>query len=127
MNSSMNNGPASGLVISDDVIASIALSAAADVPGVGKIVQKPTNVKSIVDLFEGSPKTVEVIKTDNVYTLKICLTVDVDAKIPVVAAQVQKAVKNAVQEMTSMVVSKVNVVIAGVEISETEPTQMKND
>lgn len=127
MLSSLNNSSASELVISDEVIASIALSAAADVPGVGKTVQKPKSVKSIVGLFEGAPKSVEVIKNDNVYTLKLFLTVDVDARIPSVAAQVQKAVKNAVQEMTSMVVSKVNVVIAGVEIADTEPTQMKND
>lgn len=127
MISSLNNSSASELIISDEVIASIALSAAADVPGVGKIVNKPKSVKNIVGMFEGTPKTVEVTKNDNVYSLKLFLTVDVDAKIPAVAAQVQKAVKNAVQEMTSMIVSKVNVVVAGVEISDTEPTQMKND
>lgn len=127
MNNNTNIGPISGLVIADDVIASIALSAVKDVPGVGRVVPRLADVKSVVGIFEPSQKLVEVSKSDNVYSIKLHLTVNEDAKIPVVAAQVQKAVKNAVQEMTSMVVSKVNVVIAGVEISDNAPTQEKND
>lgn len=127
MNNNSNIGPVSGLVISDEVIASIAVGAVKDVPGVGKIVPRSADVKSVVGLFEKTQKLVEVTGSDNVYSIKINLTVKEDAKIPVVAAAVQKAVKNAVQEMTSMVVSKVNVVIAGVEISENAPNQEKND
>ena len=126
MTNNANNGPASGLIISDEVIASIALGAIKDVPGVGKPVPRPADMTSIAGLFEITQKTVEVNKADNVYSITLNITVNEDAKIPVVAAEVQKAVKNAVQEMTSMVVSKVNVVIAGVEISGTTD-QEKND
>ena len=126
MNNNANSGPVSGLVISDDVIASIAIAAIKDVPGVGKSVPRPADMTSVAGLFEKTQKTVEVNKTDNVYSITIHITVKEDSKIPVVAAEIQKAVKNAVQEMTSMVVSKVNVVIAGVEISDA-PNQEKND
>lgn len=126
MNNNSNSGPVSGLVISDEVIASIALAAIKDVPGVGKPVPRPADMTSVAGLFEKTQKTVEVSKADNVYSITLHITVNEDAKIPVVAAEVQKAVKNAVQEMTSMVVSKVNVVIAGVEISDA-PNQEKKD
>ena len=126
----MNNaigGPSTGLVISDEVIASIAMSAVKDVSGVGKLVQRPTNLKGMVGMYEGAQKYVEVYKTDNVYTLKLHITVNDDCKIPVVASEVQKSVKNAVQEMTSKVVSKVNVVIAGVESTNNAPNQKNSD
>ena len=126
MNNNSNSGPVQGLVISDEVIASIALAAIKDVPGVGKPVSRPADTTSFAGLFEKTQKTVEVSKADNVYSITVNITVNEDAKIPAVAAEVQKAVKNAVQEMTSMVVSKVNVVIAGVEISDA-PNQEKND
>ena len=126
MNSAMNS-PSSGLIISDDVIASIAMSAVKDVAGVGKLVQRPANLKGMVGMNEGAQKFIEVSKSDNVYSLKLHITVTEDSKIPTVAADVQKAVKNAVQEMTSKVVSKVNVVIAGVEITNNAPNQKNND
>lgn len=119
--------PSTGLIISDDVIASIAMSAIKDVAGVGRLVQRPTNLKSMVGMYEGAQKFIEVYRSDNVYSLKLHITVNEDCKIPVVAADVQKAVKNAVQEMTSKVVSKVNVVIAGVESTKNAPNQKNSD
>ncbi len=117
MNYAKNNASASsGLYISDDVIASIAVAAVKDVPGVGRILQRPKNLKSMIVAADGAQRFVEVLKIDNVYVLKLHITVSEESKIPTVAAAVQKAVKNAVQEMTSKVVSKVNVVISGVEI-----------
>lgn len=126
MNNSTSSTP-SGLIISDDVIASIAMSAVKDVAGVGKLVQRPANIKGMVGMYEAAQRYIEVYKSDNVYTLKIYITVNDDSKIPVVAADVQKAVKNAVQEMTSKVVSKVNVVIAGVETTKNAPNQKNSD
>lgn len=126
MNSVTSNTP-SGLIISDDVIASIAMSAIKDVAGVGRLVQRPANLKGMVGMYEAAQRYIEVNKTDNVYTLKIHITVSEDSKIPTVAADVQKAVKNAVQEMTSKVVSKVNVVIAGVETTNNAPNQKNSD
>lgn len=112
------NSVASQLVISDDVIASIAMNAAKDINGVGKIVQRPKDIRSVVEIFEGALKYVDVSSNEKTYSLKIYLTIKDGEKIPAVAAAVQQAVKNAVQGMTGCVVSKVNVCVADVEITE---------
>ena len=80
------------LVISEDVIASIALNAAKDVEGV------------------------RVLSSDNDVKIYIHVNIAPGTKIPKVAADIQKNVKNAVQSMTGKMVSKVNVSIAGMDI-----------
>ena len=82
------------LVISEDVIASIALNAAKDVEGVSSFAARPDNDVKIYIHVNIAPGT----------------------KIPKVAADIQKNVKNAVQSMTGKMVSKVNVSIAGMDI-----------
>ena len=79
------------LVISEDVIASIALNAAKDVEGVSSFAARTPDVHSIFKLGEGAAKSVRVLSSDN-------------------------NVKNAVQSMTGKMVSKVNVSIAGMDI-----------
>ncbi|MBO5360858.1 MAG: Asp23/Gls24 family envelope stress response protein [Clostridia bacterium] len=113
-----NNTVATSLVISDDVIASIAMSAAKDIDGVGSLVQRPTDIRSVMKIFEGALKYVEVSSSDKVYTLKVHISIKDGEKIPAVVSEVQKAVKNAVQGMTGCAVSKVNVCVADVEITE---------
>ncbi len=113
-----DNTVATSLVISDDVIASIAMSAAKDINGVGELVQRPADIRSVMKIFEGALKYVEVSSSDNVYTLKVHITIKDGEKIPAVVSEVQKAVKNAVQGMTGCAVSKVNVCVADVEITE---------
>lgn len=112
-----NSTVATQLVISDDVIASIAMSAAKDIEGVGRLVQRPKDIRSIVKIFEGPLKYVEVTSSDKVYNIKLYITIKDGEKIPSVVSKVQTAVKNAVQGMGGCVVSKVNVCVADVEIT----------
>ena len=113
-----NTTVATSLVISEDVIASIAMSAAKDIGGVGRLVQRPADLRSVMNIFEGALKYVEVSSSDRVYTLKLHISIKDGEKIPAVVAEVQKVVKNAVQGMTGCAVSKVNVCVADVEITE---------
>jgi len=113
-----NNSVSTQLVISDEVIASIAISAAKDIEGVVGFVQRPKDIRSVVYIFEGPLKYVEVASNDNVYSLKLYITVKDGIKIPAVVSQVQSAVKNAIQGMGGCVVSKVNVCVADVKIKE---------
>ena len=46
--------------------------------------------------------------------------VDFGCKIPAVCEKIQENVKSTVQNMTSITVSKVNLVVAGVAVEETE-------
>ena len=113
-----NTSVATQLIISDEVIASIAMSAAKDIEGVGSLVQRPKDIRGIVKIFEGPLRYVEVTSNDKVYNLKLYITIKDGEKIPPVVAKVQTAVKNAVQGMGGCVVSKVNVCVADVEIIE---------
>jgi uncharacterized alkaline shock family protein YloU len=113
-----NTSVATQLIISDDVIASIAMSAAKDIEGVGRLVQRPKDIRSVVKIFEGPLRYVEVSSNDKVYNLKLHITIKDGEKIPSVVANVQTAVKNAIQGMGGCVVSKVNVCVADVEIAE---------
>ena len=112
-----DNSVATQVVISDDVIASIAMNAVKDINGVGRLVQRPADMRSVVNIFEGALKYIEVYSNDKTYTLKLHITIKEGEKIPAVVADVQSAVKNAVQGMSGCVVSKVNVSVADVEIS----------
>ena len=99
------------LVISEDVIASIALNAAKDVEGVSSFAARTPDVHSIFKL-----KSVRVLPSDNGVKIYIHVNITPGTKIPKVASEIQKNVKNAVQSMTGKMVSKVNVSIAGMDI-----------
>ena len=97
------------LVISEDVIAAIALNAAKDVEGVSSFAARTPDVHSILRFGEDAIKSVRVLPSDN--GVKIYIHVNITP-----GSEIQKNVKNAVQSMTGKMVSKVNVSIAGIDI-----------
>ena len=101
------------LQISTEVIAKIARCAALEVEGVAEV-SCGTQNKKLKDLLEASiqpPVAVEM--RDGTAELTLHLIMASGARIPAVAEKVQENVKNAVQNMTSVTVSRVNLVIAG--------------
>ena len=102
------------LQISTEVIAKIARCAALEVEGVAEV-SCGTQNKKLKDLLETSsiqpPVTVEM--RDGTAELTLHLIMASGARIPAVAEKVQENVKSAVQNMTSVTVSRVNLVIAG--------------
>ena len=79
-------------------------------------------VQTLKDLLEASsiqsPVTVEM--RDGTANITLNLMMSFGARIPAVAEKVQENVKNAVQNMTNVTVSRVNLVIAGVAAAEQE-------
>ncbi|MEG0978781.1 MAG: Asp23/Gls24 family envelope stress response protein [Oscillospiraceae bacterium] len=118
-----NDELTSGLVISEEVIASIAMSAAEDVEGVSSFATRPTDVQTVFKVGGKSLKHVKVTTIDNEIKLHLFINIANNAKIPVVCSAVQHAVKNAVQSMTGRIVTKVNVSIAGIDFN--EPTELQ--
>lgn len=104
-----------GLVISEDVIASIAINAAKDVDGVAGLGVRPKDLYTSFKVNADNIRHVKVDITDNDIKLHIYLILSASAKIQEVADAVQKAVKAAVQNMTGRVVTKVDVTISGIE------------
>lgn len=101
------------LQISTEVIAKIARCAALEVEGVAEV-SCGTQNKKLKDLLEASiqpPVAVEM--RDGTAELTLHLIMASGARIPTVAEKVQENVKSAVQNMTSVTVSRVNLVIAG--------------
>lgn len=101
------------LQISTEVIAKIARCAALEVEGVAEVFCGTQN-KKLKDLLEASiqpPVAVEM--RDGTAELTLHLIMASGARIPAVAEKVQENVKSAVQNMTSVTVSRVNLVIAG--------------
>ena len=101
------------LQISTEVIAKIARCAALEVEGVAEV-SCGTQNKKLKDLLEASiqpPVAVEM--RDGTAELTLHLIMASGARIPAVADKVQENVKSAVQNMTSVTVSRVNLVIAG--------------
>lgn len=107
------------LQISTDVIAKIARLATLEVEGVHEVRAETLSAKSL--LGKTIPKPISVQLVDDVAEITVSLVVSYGCKIPAVSEKVQENVKNAVQNMTSITVSKVNLVIVGVAVDEADP------
>lgn len=103
-------------IISEDVIATIASSAALEVPGVAGMAQRPTDIRGFMS--SAATKAVRVLNNENETILDVFINLRVGARIPDVATEVQHNVKVAVQSMTGKPVNKVNVHIAGIIIED---------
>ena len=102
------------LQISTEVLGKIARCAALEVAGVAEVSCGSQNRK-LKDFLERanvqSPVTVEM--RDGTAEITLHLVVAFGARIPSVAEKVQENVKTAVQNMTNVTVSRVDLVIAG--------------
>lgn len=102
------------LQISTEVLGKIAHCAALEVAGVAEVSCGSQNRK-VKDFLERanvqSPVTVEM--RDGTAEITLHLVVAFGARIPSVAEKVQENVKTAVQNMTNVTVSRVDLVIAG--------------
>ena len=102
------------LQISTEVLGKIARCATLEVAGVAEVSCGSQNRK-VKDFLERanvqSPVTVEM--RDGTAEITLHLVVAFGARIPSVAEKVQENVKTAVQNMTNVTVSRVDLVIAG--------------
>ena len=110
---------AGSLKISQDVIASSAGYAVADMEGVAALAPMPA---SITGWLERQPlRPISIQLEDGVAVIDIRVKVKHGTKIPELAKKLQTNVKEAVQNMTGIVVSKVNLQIVGVDFAEETP------
>lgn len=107
------------IVISPEVVEKIALTAATDVTGVAGAVSKTQDIKTILRSRCVTKPVICVLK-DGQYIIDIYLKVNEGVKLAEVATQVQKNIKESVQNMTGTVVTKINVHICEVQLKATE-------
>ncbi len=122
MNVENNNQPSSSLKISQEVLATIANFAAGEIDGVVSLANTYTPIKSFLQKGMTS-RPIQINLNDDVAVVDISVNLKYGANIPEVAETLQKAVKDAVQNMTGITVSKVNVHIAGIVFPQTAPVQ----
>lgn len=101
------------LKISQEVIATIASAAAKEIEGVAGMATCPATIKKFL-LKSPSAKSISIVLTDDIAVIDVYVNLKYGAKIPVVSENIQKSVKEAVQTMTGIVVSKVNVFVSGI-------------
>lgn len=106
--------------IANDVVATIAGIAAAEIDGVagmsGGVVSGLTQILGKKQLTKG----VKVEIAEQNVTLDVSIVVEYGKKIPTVAEAIQAAVKQAVTDMTGLNVVAVNIHVTGVQFVEEE-------
>lgn len=104
-------------IIAEEVIATIASTAALEVNGIAGMAQRPADIRGMVATNAAS-RSIKVINNENETIVDVYVNVRLGVKIPDVAEQVQHNVKVAVQSMTGKPVTKVNIHVAGLVLDE---------
>lgn len=102
--------------VADEVVAIIAGLAATEVAGVSSMAGNITNELVSKLGMKNLSKGVKVTVNETSVSVELALNLDYGVGIPDVSARVQEKVKNAIETMTGLQVSSVNVRIAGVNI-----------
>lgn len=115
MEVSNSNAVGGSLQISTDVLAKIARLATLEVDGVHAVCLGAAGVKGLFPKT-GLQSPIEVALADDVAEITVNLQPNYGCKVPALAAKVQENVKNSVQNMTGITVSKVNIIVTGVAV-----------
>ena len=125
-----NHNSKGGLVIFEEAVSAIVTNAAGDVDGVVGFSNRPVDIVSTIK--KGSLKVmspVRIAKDGDDLNISVCINIEIGKKIQPVAEEIQRVVRDAVQNMTGKLVSKVNVLIASVEEEKPqnlpEPTEIE--
>ena len=111
-----NNNINADIKISDDVVASIVGLAATEVEGVTSLAGNVTNERLAKSGTKNRSKGVKLIIEDGCVTTELYMNIKYGYSIPVVTAQVQERVSNAIENMSGLKVSTVNVHVVGIDV-----------
>lgn len=102
------------LRISEDVLATIAIHSTCEVDGVAGMGSGPVKIRRLLTSKTLPARSVRIDISDDVAQIDLYVVLQFGARIPEVAEKIQENVKEAVQSMTAIAVSKVNVHISGI-------------
>lgn len=125
MQNQNNSNFSSDYVISEDVIATIAINAATDVSGVAGLGNRPADF--LLNMLESEAlRHCKVTVSDYDIKVHLYLAFTSTAKIQDVAMEVQKKVKEAIQNTTNRLVTKVDITITGIDKEPAEKDDVPN-
>ncbi len=104
------------LMVSEEVISTIAINAVKDIDAVVEIVPQPKTIKNMV-LGKGEVSPVKVGYVDGVVEIHVYISIKKGSKATSVSELVQEKIKSNVQAMTGLTVARVNVTVADVVLS----------
>lgn len=108
------NDSIGGVQIADDVVAMIASLAATEIEGVSSMVGNITNELMGKVGMKKLTKGVKVEVIGNNVKVDLAVTMEYGFNIPATCQKVQQKVKNAIENMTGLTCSDVNIRIAGI-------------
>lgn len=108
------DGSIGAVQIADDVVAMIASLAATEVEGVSAMAGNITNELMSKVGMKNLTKGVKVDVLENNVTVDLGVTMEYGYNIPATCQKVQTKVKNAIENMTGLTCSDVNIRIAGI-------------
>lgn len=117
--------PEGRCIISEEVIATIASTAAVQVSGVAGMASRIKDLRGLVG--NAATKSVAVVNNESETIVDLYINLKAGVRIPDVAGQVQRVVKDEVQSMTGRPVTKVNVHIAGIVLDEKKEVEKKSE
>ena len=100
--------------INNEAIATIASIAAMEVRGVSRMGSSFGRTMADVLLGRGGSKGVKIKMTEGEVALTVSIVVEYGVSVPRVADEVQENTKRAIEKMTGLVLSEVDVVVEGV-------------
>ena len=109
----VNKGIAGSIKISQDVVAAITKNATLEIDGVSCVSAGNAGIKGLLTKTNYS-KPIRIELNEGVARIQVSIIVDSSKRIPDLANAIQLSVKNAVQNMTGLTVSGVDVIIAGI-------------
>ncbi|MEG2597018.1 MAG: Asp23/Gls24 family envelope stress response protein [Oscillospiraceae bacterium] len=112
-----SNKATGSIKISEEVVATIVKTVLSEIEGVHSLAIKPLTASDMV-LKSASLKPITIYLNDEVAVISISVNLCFGFKLRTIAEQIQEKVKDSVQDMTGVTVSKVNVYIAGVKSKE---------
>ncbi len=115
--------PEGRCIISEEVIATIASTAAVEVLGVAGMAPRTKDLRGLVG--NSATKYVAVVNNESETIVDLYINLKAGVRIPDVAGEVQRVVKDEVQSMTGRPVTKVNVHIAGIVLEEKKEAEKK--
>ena len=111
------------LSINTDVIEKMAEIAAKEVDGVAGLSKKAIDLKGAVK-SKNAFKGVKVESVNGAIKINVYICVKRDANVKEAAEKVQENVKDKIQTMTGTAVTKVNVIVADINIPKEEATEV---
>ncbi len=113
---------AGSLRISQEVVTTIASNAVKEIEGVASLAAFTSNITGWL-IRKQTSRPIVVNLNDDVAVIDIHVNIKYGARIPEVSSAIQRSVKESVQNMTGITVTKVNVNIAGISFDEPIPQE----